>query len=148
MFIKKKKNLQYKNELEKYNAAITYNAATAHKEMVIKSGSGLNNLLSDLNNLLELLDTQKYNIELLTQNIARLKIEICNMEKQITDLSICYKFKNSFIYIEINKIFFKQKIKKIFKIKFYILNIIQFIKFKNIIILLNLIFFLQHLKLF
>ena len=136
MFInKKKKNLQYKNDFEKYNAA------KAHQEMVNKSGGGLNNLL-------ELLDTKNYNIELLTQHIARLNIEICNMEKQFTELSICYKFKNSFIHIEINKIFLKQKIKKIFKKMFYILNVIQFIKFKNIIILLNLIFFLQNLKLF
>ncbi len=135
MFINKKKNLQYKNDFEKYNAA------KAHQEMVNKSGGGLNNLL-------ELLDTKKYNIELLTQHIARLNIEICNMEKQIIQLGVCYKFKNSFIHIEINKIFLKQKIKKMFKKTFYILNVIQFIKFKNIIILLNLIFFLQHLKLF
>ena len=132
---KKKKN---KNILE------IYNANNAHKEMVIKSGGGINNLFQNL-------EDANYNIELLKQNIVRLYNENYNMEQKIIELGICYKFKNSFIVIEINRsrfieIFkkYKQKFKKIF----YILNVIQFIKFNNIIILLNLIFFLQHLKLF
>jgi len=127
----KKKIEQHKKDFEKYNAN------KAHQEMVDKSGGGLNNML-------QLLDIKNYNIEILTQHVARLNSEIFNMEKQITQLGICYEFKNSFIAVKINKFLLKQKFKKIF----YILNVIQFIKFKNIIILLNLIFFLQHLKLF
>lgn len=127
----KKKIEQHKKDFEKYNAN------KAHQEMVDKSGGGLNNML-------QLLDNKNYNIEILTQHVARLNSEIFNMEKQITQLGICYEFKNSFIAVKINKFLLKQKFKKIF----YILNVIQFIKFKNIIILLNLIFFLQHLKLF
>lgn len=131
----KKKIEQYKKDFEKYCAT------KAHEEMVNKSGGGINNLL-------ELLEIKNCNIELLEQNIARLSNEIYNMEKQITQLGICYEFKNSFIAIKINKFFLKQKFKQKFKKIFYILNVIHFIKFKNIIILLNLIFFLQHLKLF
>lgn len=131
----KKKFNQTKNDLEKYNAN------KAHQEMVDKSGGGLYNIL-------QLLDTKNCNIETLEQHIARLNIEISNMEKQITQLGICYEFRNSFIAVKINKYFLKQKIKQKFKKIFYILNVIHFIKFKNIIILLNLIFFLQHLKLF
>jgi hypothetical protein len=128
MFKSKKIQLN-KNNFEKYNAA------KAHQEMVCKSGSGFNKLLEEIEN-------KNYNIELLNQKIARLNNEIFDMEKQIVKLSICYKFKTSFLYIEINKSFFIQKFKKII----YILNVIYIIKFKNIIILLNLIFFLQHLK--
>ena len=114
-----------------------FNAKRAHEEMVIKSGGGLNNLL-------ESLDNKNYQIEILIQHVARLNKEICDMEKQLINLGICYKFKNSFIFIEINKFFLKEKLKKIM----YILNVIHLIKFKNIIILLNFIFLLQHLKLF
>ena len=134
MFNKKNKNIKInKNDLEKYNAN------KAHEEMVNKSGGGLNNIL-------QLLDTKNSQIEVLQQNIARLNIEITNLEKQIIQLGICYKFNNSFINIEINKVFLKEKVKNKFKNLFYIFNIIQFIKFKNIIIILNLIFFLQHLN--
>lgn len=135
MFNNKKKIEKHKNDIEKYNAN------KAHQEMVDKAGGGLNNLL-------ELLDTKNYNIEILEQHIARLTNEIYNMEKQILNLGICYEFRNSFITIKINKFFLKQKFKQKFKKLYYILNVIHFIKFKNIIILLNLIFFLQHLKLF
>ena len=60
--------------------------------MVNKSGGGINNLL-------ELLETKNCNIELLEQNIAILTSEIYNMEKQITLLGICYKFKNIIILL-------------------------------------------------
>lgn len=133
MFIKNKKLKQHKNNMEQYNAN------KAHKEMVNKSGGGLNNIL-------QLLDIKNYKIEVLEQNIARLNIEINDLEKQIIELGICYKFNNSFMNIEINKVFLKEKVKQKFKNLFYIFNIIQFIKFKNIIIILNLIFFLQHLN--
>ncbi len=98
----KKKLDQSKNDLEKYNAA------KAHEEMVDKSGGGLNNIL-------QLLDTKNSKIEILTQHIARLNIEINNMENQIIEMAVIYKFKNSFIAIEINKFFLKEKIKKKFK---------------------------------
>jgi len=134
MIINKRRSLQHKKNFEKYNAA------KAHEEMVIKSGGGINNLLDEL-------EYKNYQIEVLTQNIARLNYEINNMEKKIIQLGICYKFQNSFIIIEINKELFKNKFKKFKKI-ICILNLIQYIKIKNIIILLNLLFFLQQLKLF
>ena len=129
-----KQNKQNKNDFEKYNAI------KAHEEMVNKSGGGLNNLL-------QLLDTKNSNIEILQQHIARLNNEVYKMEKQIIELGICYKFKNSFISIEINNFFLKQKFKQKFKQKlkkiYYIFNVLHLIKFKNIIILLNLLFLLN-----
>ena len=136
--------IRYNKKIQKYKKNFeNYNATRAHEEMVIKSGGGLNNLL-------ESLDNKNYEIEILIQHVARLNKEICDMEKQLINLGICYKFKNSFIFIEINKFFLKEKFKKFKKFKklMYILNVIHLIKFKNIIILLNFIFLLQNLKLF
>ena len=133
MILSKKKSKDLNSDFQKYNAI------KAHEEMVIKSGGGISNLL-------ELIESKNCNIELLEQNIARLNGEINNMEKKFLQISVCYKFKNSFIAIEINKSFFKQKMKQKFKKLFYILNVIYLIKIKNIVILLNLYFLLQHLK--
>lgn len=153
----KKKNLknqlknQLKNELEKFNAN------NAHKEMVIKSGGGINNLLQNL-------EDKYYIIELNNQKIARLNREINNLESRLIELSITYKFKNSFFFIEINKILFFDKIKTFTLVKIYIYvnlffnniflkkdkilkNIFSFKKlFKFIVVLLNLLFLINNIN--
>ena len=104
MFNKKYKKKQLKNELQ------ILNATNAHKEMVIKSGGGINNLFQNLEDAF-------YIIELNNQKIARLHSEINNLESRLIELSVNYKLKNRFFILEVNKFFLIDKIKKIKKIK-------------------------------
>lgn len=107
MFSKKdlKKNI-VKNDLENYNAN------NAHKEMVIKSGGGINNLLQKL-------EDANYIIELYNQKIARLNLEINNLESKLIELTITYKFKNRFFVIEVNKNLLFNKIQNNKFVKIY-----------------------------
>jgi hypothetical protein len=156
MFNKKYKKKQLKNELQ------ILNANNAHKEMVIKSGGGINNLFQNLQDAF-------YIIELNNQKIARLNYEINNLESRLVELSVNYKFKNRFFILEVNKFLLIDKIKKIKIIKVYIyvnglfkkyfLNKIKNINkikianyfslkkiFKFIIILLNLLFLINNIN--
>tara|TARA_B100000424_G_scaffold207218_1_gene164477 strand:+ start:2055 stop:2465 length:411 start_codon:yes stop_codon:yes gene_type:complete len=131
MFLINRKTLRNnKINIEKYNSL------KAHEEMVIKSRGGLYHLFEELENKDSIIET-------LIQQIARLNIEIYNLENKITQLGISYKFQNCFIHFEINRFLFIEKIEKI-KIFYYFWYIFNVIKIKNIIILLNLCFLINN----